>query len=55
MNVVGIILGLLVAVVFYVVATAIIVFPHSALVFGLVALLIFLALAFGGVNLRGRL
>lgn len=47
MSVINVLLGLLVAVVVYIVATALIVFPHSTLVFGLVAVLIFVAIAFG--------
>lgn len=47
MSVINVLLGLLVAVVVYIVATALIVFAHSTLVFGLVAVLIFVAIAFG--------
>lgn len=45
-----------VALIFYFVATALVTFAHSVLIFGLIALVIFVALAFGGVNTvrRGR-
>jgi len=56
MSLIGCIIGLIVAVIFYVVATALVVFNHSTLVFGLIALLIWLAFTFGyqGVGLRVR-
>jgi hypothetical protein len=47
MSLIGCIIGLIVAVIFYVVATALVVFNQSTLVFGLVALLIWLAFTFG--------
>lgn len=49
-SVVGFIVGAILALIFYVVATAIVVFNHSDLVFGLVALLIwgFFTFAWGG-------
>lgn len=37
-----------VALVFFFVATALVTFAHSALIFGLVALVLFLVIAFGG-------
>lgn len=53
-SITGVLIGLLIAVIFYLVATAIIVFSHSTLIFGLIALLIFLAFAFGGVGIPIR-
>jgi predicted RND superfamily exporter protein len=53
MTIVGVIIGLIVAIVFYVIATAVIVFAHSTLVLGLVALLIFLAFALGHAGFNG--
>ena len=48
MSIVSVLLGLLAAVVFYLVATALIVFSHSALLFGLIAVVIFFLVAFRG-------
>lgn len=45
-SITGCIVGLIIAIVVYVVATALIVFNHSTLVFGLIALLIWLACTF---------
>jgi hypothetical protein len=50
---IAVLIAAVVALVFYFVATALVVFSHSALIFGLIALLIFVVLAFGG-PLRGR-
>lgn len=50
MSITGILVGLIIAAIFYVIATAVIVFAHSALIFGLIAVLIFLAFAFGGAG-----
>jgi hypothetical protein len=47
MNLVGFIIGAICAIIFWVVANALIVFRHSNLVFGLIALLIWLAFTFG--------
>jgi Fe2+ transport system protein B len=52
MSVIGFIVGCVVGLIFYVVATALLVFQHSNLVFGLIAVLIILAFTFRGVNLR---
>lgn len=46
-SITGFIVGAILALVFYLVATALVVFAHSALVFGLVALLIWGAFTFG--------
>lgn len=43
----SVLIGAVVAIVFYVVATSLVTFAHSALVFGLVALIIFVVIAFG--------
>jgi hypothetical protein len=43
MSITGFIVGAIVAIIFYVVATALLVFNHSPLVFGLIALLVWLA------------
>jgi hypothetical protein len=53
-SVTGCIVGLIVAIIVYVVLTALIVFAHSTLVFGLIALLIWLAFTFNwsGFHLR---
>jgi hypothetical protein len=53
-SVTGCIVGLIVAIIVYVVLTALIVFAHSTLVFGLIALLIWLACTFNwsGFHLR---
>lgn len=45
-SVVGFIVGAILAIIFYVVATSLVVFAHSALVFGLIALLIWGACTF---------
>lgn len=47
MSIIGLIVGAVVAIIVYVVATALVVFQHSTLVFGLVALLIWAAITFG--------
>lgn len=52
MSIVSVLIGLLAAVIFYVVATALIAFAHSPLVFGLIAVLIFFLIAFRGAGLR---
>jgi hypothetical protein len=52
MNVISILIGLLLAVVVYVVGTAVTHFAHADLIWGLVAVIIFIAVAFGDV--RGR-
>lgn len=54
MSITGFIVGAILAIIFYVVATALIVFAHSTLVFGLIAVLIWLAVTFNwsGFNLR---
>lgn len=56
MSLVGFIVGAVVAIIFYVVATALVVFRHSDLVFGLLALLIWAAFTFGyaGASTRWR-
>ena len=46
MSIVSVVLGLLAAVIFFIVATALIAFPHSVLLFALVALVIFFLVAF---------
>lgn len=46
MSLTGFIIGAVVAIIFYVVATSLIVFAHSVLLFGLIALLIWLAFTF---------
>lgn len=46
MSLVGFVVGAVVAIIFYVVATSLIAFSHSTLVFGLIALLIWLAFTF---------
>ena len=49
MNVIiNVVIGAVVAVIFYAVATALVVFNHSTLIFGLIALVIFLWIGFGG-------
>ncbi len=48
LTLISLVIGAIAALIFYAVATALVTFAHSALIFGLVALLIFLALAFGG-------
>jgi len=53
-SLVGFIIGVVVAIIFFVVTTAIIHFPHSQLVLGLIALCIILAATFGGVGARFR-
>lgn len=45
-SITGFIVGAVLALVFYIVATALVVFAHSALVFGLIAVLIWLACTF---------
>lgn len=45
-SITGFLVGALLAIIFYVVATALVVFAHSALVFGLIAVLIWLACTF---------
>lgn len=47
MSVTGFIIGAILAIIFFVVATALVVFQRSDLVFGLVALLIWGAFTFG--------
>ena len=47
----GFIIGAIVALIFFVVATALLVFNHSALLFGLIAILLWLVITF---NYRGR-
>jgi hypothetical protein len=47
MSITGFIIGAVLAIIFFVVATALIAFSHSALVFGLIALLIWGAFTFG--------
>lgn len=49
-SIAGFFVGLILAVIFYVVATALVVFAHSTLVFALIALLIWAACTFGGVG-----
>ena len=49
-SVAGFIIGLILAIIFYVIATALIVFAHSTVVFGLIALLIWACCTFGGVG-----
>lgn len=53
-SITGFIVGAVLAIVFYVVATALVTFAHSTLVFGLLAVLIWLALTFNwrGFNIR---
>jgi hypothetical protein len=53
-SITGCIVGLILAIIVYVVLTAIVVFAHSTLVFGLIAVLIWLACTFNwsGINLR---
>ena len=46
-SITGFIIGAILALIFYAVATALVVVAHSALIFGLVALLIWAALSFG--------
>jgi hypothetical protein len=53
-SITGFIVGAIIAIVFYVVATALVVFAHSALVFGLIAILIWLALTFNWSGFRLR-
>lgn len=47
MSLVNILIAAVVAIIFYVIATWLVVFPHSVLVFGLIALVIFLVIASG--------
>lgn len=54
---INVLIAAVVALIFYFIATALVVFAHSTLIFGLVALVIFLVLAFGGGGVstwRGR-
>ena len=51
-SIVSVLIGLLAAVLFFVVATALIAFSHSTLVFGLIALIVFFLVASGHVPLR---
>lgn len=53
-SITGFIVGAVLGIIFYVVATALIVFNHSDLVFGLLALLIWMACTFNwsGFNVR---
>lgn len=51
-NLWGFVVGAICAIIFYVVATALIAFRHSDLVFGLVALLIWAGFTFGGGPVR---
>jgi membrane protein required for beta-lactamase induction len=53
-SVVGFVVGAVLAIIFFVVATALVVFAHSGLVFGLIALLIWAACAFYWRGPRGR-
>lgn len=52
MTLLSVVLGLLAAVIFYVVATALIVFAHSVLIFGLIAVVVFFLVASGGAGVR---
>lgn len=45
--IINVLIGAIVAIIFYVVATALVHFQHSPLIFGLIAVLIFVVLAFG--------
>lgn len=47
MSITGFIIGAILAVIFYFVATALVAFQHSPLIFGLVALLIWAVFTFG--------
>ena len=47
-------IGIVVAVIVYLVLTAIIHFRHADLIFGLVALVVLLAIMFAPLNYRGR-
>lgn len=46
----AVLIGAVVAIIFYVVATTLVTFAHSTLIFGLIALIIFIAIAFSGYN-----
>ena len=50
----NVILGLVLAVIVFVVLTAFITFQHSTLIFALIALAVFLAFAFGGGRFVNR-
>lgn len=52
MNLIAILIGLLLAAIVYFVGTAITSFSSEGLIWGLVAVLVFLAVAFGGGRLR---
>lgn len=52
MSIISLLLGLIAAVIVFVVLTALVAFPHSVLVFGLVAVVVFLAIAFSGARVR---
>jgi hypothetical protein len=54
MSVAGFFIGLVLAVIFYLVATALVAFAHSALIFGLIALCIWAAFTFGWAGWYGR-
>lgn len=53
-SITGFIVGAILAIIFFVVATALVAFAHSTLVFGLIAVLIWLAVTFNwsGFNIR---
>lgn len=51
-SITGLIIGLILAVIFFIVATALVSFSYSALVFGLIALLIVFLCATGGIGVR---
>lgn len=52
MNVIGIVVGAIVALIVYAVGTAITHFAHGDLIWGLIALLVWLLIAFNGSRIR---
>jgi hypothetical protein len=51
---INVLIGAVVALIFYFVATALVTFSHSVLIFGLIALVLFVVIAFGTSRYYGR-